>query len=94
MWGCLGYTYQNLCWSERKEAMALPTKRNMRVAYAYITRYTPRSDIEFKLSKQRFTSQELYEHLLCATDDAKKNGIKLLEFIVYRDEMEIWRGLL
>lgn len=71
----------------------MPTERDMRVAYAYITRYTPRSDIEFKLSKQRFTSQELYEHLLYVTEDAKRNGIQLLEFIVYRDELEVWRGL-
>lgn len=65
----------------------------MRVAYVYVTPYTPKLDVEFKLSKERFTSQEMYQHLLYVTENAKTNCIQMLEFIVYRDEQEIWRGL-
>lgn len=85
---------QHLCWLDRKEAIALPTEKNMRVAYAYITRTTASWDIEFRMSQQSFTSQELHEHLLHITKDAKSKGIRILEFIVYRNEQEIWRGLL
>lgn len=72
----------------------MPTERNLRVAYVYITRITIWWDVEFKMSRQSFTSQELYEHLLYVTKDAESKGIQLIEFIVYRDGEETWRGLL
>lgn len=78
----------------REEAIALPTERNMRVAYVYVTLKTPRWDVEFRMSQQSFTSQELHEHLLSVTRDAKAKCVQLLEFIVYRDGLEVWRGLL
>lgn len=75
----------------RKEAIALPT---MWLTLAYITQQTAMSDVEFAVDKTPRTSEQLYHHCIALSQQARLDGVQLLEFTVYDGDNEMWRGLL
>lgn len=75
----------------RKEAIALPT---MWLTLAYITQQTAMSDVEFAVDKTLRTSDSMYQHCTMLSQQARLDGVQLLEFTVYDGDKEVWRGLL
>lgn len=65
----------------------------MYATIAYISSTTRRDDVDFHRSK-RYDSDSLWQYVQRVVQRARERGITLLEIVVYRDDKEIWRGLI
>lgn len=64
----------------------------MKATVAYIDRNTRWDDVDFYVSPW-FSKQQLKEFVYTSRNEATKNGIRILEFTVFEEDKEIWRGL-
>lgn len=68
----------------------LPTE--MYVTYAYIDSTTAWWDVDFYVSPKFSDSNKLWEYVKRVVQRAREKSVQLLEFTVFRDGEEIWRG--
>ena len=63
----------------------------MYVTYAYIDRNTRWDDVDFYKS-HLYDSIHLWEYVRHVVTKARSKHVRILEFTVYQDGKEIWRG--
>lgn len=64
----------------------------MHATIAYIDRNTAWWDVDFHVSR-RYEPEAFKQYIYHLNDVAKQKGVRILEITVFRDDKEIWRGL-
>lgn len=65
---------------------------SMHATIAYIDRNTKWWDVDFHVSR-RYEPEAFKQYIYHLNDVAKQKKVRILEITVFRDDKEIWRGL-